>query len=92
MRIARGIGGAWVGVAQDVEHELRYAGYQGDLAVFLTPDGLLDMKIRSRDKVHRQIVVEGCKRAARMCERCGRPGTIRSGPVLRIVCEQCEQR
>jgi hypothetical protein len=87
------IGDGWTRLADELAEDLASLKPPGELLrARVDQHGLLVFAVslprESRAAGH-QLVRAYEQRAIMTCERCGEPGRIRSGPVLRILCDDC---
>jgi hypothetical protein len=87
------IGDGWTQLAEELAADLASLTPPGELLrARVDQHGLLVFAVslprESRAAGH-QLVRAYEQRAIMTCERCGQPGRIRSGAVLRILCDGC---
>jgi hypothetical protein len=89
----QGIGDAWLGLATELQQQLRDGHPDARVETTLSPSGLLQLDVRTtpgRGASARAVARQYEERARTTCERYGgRVSVSSAGPVVTILCAHC---
>ncbi len=81
-------GSGWLPLIEDLVQKLIALGWNREVVQVKTKFGALRFYVAEHTEEMEKLIAQAENRSASVCERCGKPGVLRSGPPAETLCDE----